>query len=145
MHCIPISLVAITIMAGLSAFMCQVQIPEEGRHWIVGETYHVHIVNGLEKRPKLMKVHCRSADDDLGTHVLWVDQEYFWRFKINVFGSTLFYCDVKRGQRPKHFVAFNTSVEGLSCFKTGQCYWLIADKGFYFSMDDYTWEKKFGW
>lgn len=39
-------------------------------------------------------VHCKSKDDDLGNHVIHDIECYSWEFHPNVFGTTLFSCNI---------------------------------------------------
>ncbi|CAN1144720.1 S-protein homolog 5 [Linum perenne] len=45
-----------------------------------------------------MMVHWKSKDDDMGTHWVPATPEYKWRFRPNVFGNTLFWCQVWKGE-----------------------------------------------
>ncbi|KAH1106082.1 hypothetical protein J1N35_009850 [Gossypium stocksii] len=54
-------------------------------------TWHVHTVNDLSD-DKILFVHCKSKDDDLGIHNLTVGVEFSWKFKLQIFGGTLFWC-----------------------------------------------------
>lgn len=118
---------------------------ENGKIWLFGLRYHVYIINGFENHSKSLLIHCRSKQDDLGKHELKHGQEYTWSFKVNIDGSTLFYCNIRQGKALKHFVAFSAVVEGSDCADTGKCYWLVTEAGFYFSSDNFTWWRKFGW
>ncbi|PKI35806.1 S-protein homolog 2-like [Punica granatum] len=51
----------------------------------------VEIFNKLPNGMPLT-IHCKSKDDDLGTHVLAVGQSFSFKFRVNIFGSTLFFC-----------------------------------------------------
>ncbi|XP_012069296.1 S-protein homolog 74-like [Jatropha curcas] len=53
--------------------------------------FHLHIVNGLSKN-KILLVHCKSKDDDLGIHNITVGSEFSWKFTINFFWTTLYWC-----------------------------------------------------
>ncbi|PPS14572.1 hypothetical protein GOBAR_AA06033 [Gossypium barbadense] len=54
-------------------------------------TWHVHTVNDLSEG-KILLVHCKSKDNDLGIHNLTVGVEFSWKFKLQIFGGTLFWC-----------------------------------------------------
>lgn len=51
----------------------------------------VAIVNDLKNNMDL-GLHCKSADDDLGSHWLRHSAEYSFNFKIRLIGTTQFYC-----------------------------------------------------
>ncbi|PPS14569.1 hypothetical protein GOBAR_AA06030 [Gossypium barbadense] len=53
------------------------------------KTWHVHTINGLSNG-KILLVHCKSKDNDLGIHNLTVGVEFSWQFKLSVTGRTLF-------------------------------------------------------
>lgn len=133
-----ITSIIIVIVLASGAIACA----EDGKIWQFGMKYYVHIMNGFKK--SWLIVHCRSKQNDLGKHSIKGGQEISWHFKVNFDGSTLFYCDVRRGEQTKHFDAFRGVIEGTKCNK-GQCYWLVTEEGFFFSSDNVTWWNKFGW
>ncbi|MBA0763987.1 hypothetical protein Gotri_013372, partial [Gossypium trilobum] len=55
------------------------------------KTWHVHTINGLSNG-KMLLVHCKSKDNDLGIHNLTAGAEFSWQFKLSVTGRTLFWC-----------------------------------------------------
>ena len=58
------------------------------------ETWYIHVVNqvlGTGGGLPLL-VHCKSADDDLGPHVLQPGEQTTWHFKTAVFKKTKFWC-----------------------------------------------------
>ncbi|KAJ9182190.1 hypothetical protein P3X46_006213 [Hevea brasiliensis] len=57
--------------------------------------YHVHIVNNLTNN--ILNLHCKSKDDDLGPHALPVNTEFHFSFRVNLFGTTLFWCNFNWG------------------------------------------------
>jgi len=52
---------------------------------------NVFITNDLEGREDL-NIHCKSEDDDLGQHVLHINQDFKMGFGTNYFWETLFFC-----------------------------------------------------
>ncbi|WCJ26843.1 Plant self-incompatibility protein S1 family [Euphorbia peplus] len=61
--------------------------------------------NGLTQRTKVfiyndigqgenLSVHCKSKDDDLGTHAVQYNQSYQWEFKVDLFDRTRFSCEL---------------------------------------------------
>ncbi|OIV91988.1 hypothetical protein TanjilG_07727 [Lupinus angustifolius] len=55
---------------------------------------HVHVMNFLDRNINL-KVHCKSTDDDLGFHDVSYGNEYEFEFYPNIFGTTLFLCNLQ--------------------------------------------------
>ncbi|XP_038698049.1 S-protein homolog 5-like [Tripterygium wilfordii] len=62
-----------------------------------------HINNDLGPGIDLT-LHCKSKEDDLGEHVLqYHDQGYEFRFRPNIWGSTLFFCSFSWQGGPIHW------------------------------------------
>ncbi|OWM86195.1 hypothetical protein CDL15_Pgr011019 [Punica granatum] len=53
----------------------------------------VDVFNELP-RGATFTIHCKSRDDDLGTHVIQPGQKYEFSFRVNFFKTTLFHCGV---------------------------------------------------
>ncbi|KAK8614897.1 hypothetical protein V6N13_068686 [Hibiscus sabdariffa] len=95
-------------------------------------TWHVHVVNGLSNN-KILLVHCKSADDDLGERHLTVGSESQWHFKQNIIGSTLFWCYVA-SESDHIFAKFNVFWEDRDLFyrcNGDNCIWIAKDDGIY--------------
>ncbi|XP_010495167.1 PREDICTED: uncharacterized protein LOC104772228 [Camelina sativa] len=80
----------------------------------------------------ILKLHCKSSDDDLGFHVLAPNS--FWSFKFTpsvFYGSTLFFCRFKwlPGQS-KRFDIYDDDRDGvrrgIPCI---YCFWDITKEG----------------
>ncbi|KAK8614890.1 hypothetical protein V6N13_068679 [Hibiscus sabdariffa] len=91
---------------------------------------HVHVVNGLSNN-KILFVHCKSDDDDLGEHNLPVGSETQWHFKLNLVGSTLFWCYMA-SESDYIFAKFNVFWEDRDRFyrcNDDSCIWTAKDDG----------------
>ncbi|XP_024195692.1 S-protein homolog 5, partial [Rosa chinensis] len=91
-------------------------------------------------------VHCKSKNDDLGDHTLWINQEFRWYFGLNFWFTTLFYCNFKWDSQEKHIDVFNTPDESpLECMENEECFWKVTEDGFFVSVDNINWVKKLNW
>lgn len=96
--------------------------------------YYVHIVNGLSQFSML--VHCQSKDDDLGyQHLQNRGDDFQWNFKVNFWGTTLFWCKL---EKPDAYVSFETFWPESKntwlrdrCGSQGSCIWIAKDDGIY--------------
>ncbi|KAK8614889.1 hypothetical protein V6N13_068678 [Hibiscus sabdariffa] len=94
--------------------------------------WHVHVVNGLSNN-KILLVHCKSADDDLGIHNLAVDSETQCNFKLNLIGSTLFFCYMASESDHVH-ARLDVFWEDPNLFHVcdwKRCIWTAKDNGIY--------------
>ncbi|KAK8614893.1 hypothetical protein V6N13_068682 [Hibiscus sabdariffa] len=96
----------------------------------------VHVVNGLSNN-KILLVHCKSKDDDLGEHHLSVGSETNWDFRENIWLSTKFWCFV--ASESDHVSAdFDVFWNDHDLFYRckggklrGNCIWIAKDDGIY--------------
>lgn len=86
----------------ISLLLCYSQ---KGESCFLSKRKHVHVVNGLPPNPQPLMAHCKSRDDDLGTHALSINQSFNFNFCIIAF-ETLFHCDVQWEGKGKNFTAF---------------------------------------
>ncbi|KAE8652322.1 hypothetical protein Csa_021997, partial [Cucumis sativus] len=95
------------------------------------ERWHIHIVNGLTKNQNLF-VHCQSKDDDLGKINLSVGKEFNWSFKVNFWGTSLFWCYLHKpnSEYSVSFEAFWVEKKSIwlyyRCYNTN-CIWIAKD------------------
>ncbi|KAI3920175.1 hypothetical protein MKX01_017832 [Papaver californicum] len=54
---------------------------------------HVHLTNILPNN-KDATIHCKSKDNDLGEHTLSFGQDFHWDFRVNIFHTTMFWCNI---------------------------------------------------
>lgn len=115
---------------------------------------HVIIRNGLLEKSAILKVHCKSKEDDLGDHFLKSGgPDFRFKFVSNPwpFGFTLFFCHFYWYQKDAVFDVYNLSISP-DCKDKNQlqrCYWLARDDGFYFNNEGTEfpegWVKKHDW
>ncbi|RDX82151.1 S-protein-like 2, partial [Mucuna pruriens] len=58
------------------------------------EKTHVYIKNSLGVD---LLIHCKSRDNDLGVQLLHPNDTFGFGFRVNLFGTTLFYCSFQWG------------------------------------------------
>ncbi|ESQ36457.1 hypothetical protein EUTSA_v10009662mg, partial [Eutrema salsugineum] len=71
-------------------------------------------------------VHCKSKDDDLGVHNVSFKTDYHFKFKTNIWKSTLFFCSFKWKNQFKWFDIFDAVRDQDLCY---QCNWTIKADG----------------
>lgn len=96
-------------------------------------TWHIHVVNGLSN--DTLSVHCKSKDNDLGNqNLVHRGDEFQWTFKVNFWGTTLFWCYL---EKPHFNVSFEAYwVEKHEPWLNSRCYnnnciWTAKDDGIY--------------
>lgn len=100
---------------------CQSPIPPAKRY--------VHVVNGLSPG-RMLFVHCKSKDDDIGQHNLAVGDEISWSFTINFFSTTLFWCYTRTDHQHATFKVYWVR-PWLDDRCNKNCIWTAKDDGFY--------------
>ncbi|KAJ6864662.1 S-protein [Populus alba x Populus x berolinensis] len=98
----------------------------------VAPWYHLHILNGLSHN-KILLVHCKSKNNDLGVHNIPVNSEFDWSFRSNAWGTTLFWCYLAPDDHSHaDFNAFQDKEKITdSCDGNGNCCWIAKDDGVY--------------
>jgi hypothetical protein len=92
---------------------------------LVSAKRQVIIVNALEGNLDLT-IHCKSADDDLGIHLLHYNDSFSWRFNNNFFNTTLFYCSFKWNNEIHYFDIYKFKRDHDVC---QACLWYINKSG----------------
>ena len=101
----------------------------------------VHIISNLSPNSPSLEVHCQSGEDDLGKHVVGVNQDYHWSFCNSVLGNTLFSCNLRSGSKEVGFVAYSS--EWRQWCPNNTCKWTAKDDGIYFyEAKRYQWNIK---
>ncbi|KAF8394199.1 hypothetical protein HHK36_020406 [Tetracentron sinense] len=106
---------------------------------VVLSKYHVHIGSDLGEGLEL-GIHCKSGDDDLGIHWLPYGTNFTWSFNINLWGTTLFYCNFQWEHVTGHYNIFEAGRDRNRCCNAcyDNCYWAAKQGGLYF----YNYETK---
>ncbi|KAJ8900105.1 hypothetical protein K2173_024221 [Erythroxylum novogranatense] len=97
---------------------------------------HVVIRNELEGG-RVMNIRCRSKDDDIGHLAIPDGHQIEWKFSVNLWGSTLFSCDVQWDDSKWHgFVAYSYRRDSERC--ENKCLWLISRDGLLYGFNEQT-------
>ncbi|XVF76069.1 hypothetical protein PTKIN_Ptkin13bG0236600 [Pterospermum kingtungense] len=77
---------------------------------------------------RILNIHCQSRDNDLGFAALPDGHAFEWRFSVNFWGTTLFYCDVQWDESGWHrFDAYAYEWDSDRC--QTECFWMISRDG----------------
>ena len=94
---------------------------------------HVHVTNMLGDGRR-MNIHCQSKDNDLGNVILKYGFETHWSFSVNLWGTTLFYCNVQWDNSSWYqFDAYSDKRDNVRCYS--ECRWMISNEGLLFGYD----------
>ncbi|OMP09174.1 Plant self-incompatibility S1 [Corchorus olitorius] len=117
---------------------------EDGR--LVRLRFKVHITNGFPNNVHPFIATCRSHDDYLGTHTLWKNGEFRFKFMVHFWKTTHFTCNVTWGPKSlENISVFKNGVETRSCKRTGNCFWKGQEDGIYFCNNNQSYFKKYSW
>ncbi|KAH6804057.1 hypothetical protein C2S51_032304 [Perilla frutescens var. frutescens] len=98
----------------------------------------VYVVNTLPVDSSPMIVNCKFGSQDLGSHVLYHDQDFHWSFCESNQGKTLS-CQVWWGSKKTSFDAFKESGRHIS-----SSFWSARSDGIYLR-DSVGNERKVNW
>nr|POE71736.1 hypothetical protein CFP56_52600 [Quercus suber] len=90
-----------------------------------GREYDVRVVNGFTNNDSLpLVIWCASKDSDLGGRALQEHDDFSWRLRTNLWGTTHFLCTMKWDQKRKSFDAFKVPRDIYRCGPLRKCSWL---------------------
>ncbi|XP_017976409.1 PREDICTED: pumilio homolog 15-like [Theobroma cacao] len=93
------------------------------RYFVMGKIL-VRVMNQLGNH-RTLNIHCQSRDNDLGYVALPDGSEFEWKFSVNFWGTTLFYCNVQWDQSGwHHFDAYAYEWDSSRC--QTECIWKIS-------------------
>ncbi|KAL0349990.1 UNVERIFIED_CONTAM: S-protein2 [Sesamum radiatum] len=96
------------------------------------EVFTVHVVNNLPNNMSTLLIHCASKDDDMGNHTLYVNDDFHWRFHVNFWVSTMFFCRFQWDSKNVAHEVFNKRLGSLC--ENGEdniCLWSVKEDGFW--------------
>ena len=70
--------------------------------------YTVHVQNWFGNETIILQAHCKSGDLDLGLHHISTMEEIKWRFQINFWATTLYFCNLSWAGGHRTFDVFTT-------------------------------------
>ncbi|KAL7147235.1 hypothetical protein ABFS83_06G094600 [Erythranthe nasuta] len=73
-----------------------------------------------------INIHCYSTEDNLGSHDLIYGTNFSWSFRVNVWGTTKFWCDftTKHGSG-----SYGVYTKSLSVYCNDLYQWLVRESG----------------
>lgn len=111
----------------------------------VNRKFHVHVINGFMNQT--LETHCKSKDDDLGLQKISVIGEFQWHFRINYWGTTLYFCDMWWVGGHRHVDVFRVDDEFLdnNCGDSN-CRWMGKEDGIYlFNSEHNEYRFQYNW
>lgn len=90
------------------------------------DTSVVRIYNKLGDGLNLT-IHCKSKDDDLGVHVVTDSNCYHWKFRVNFFATTLFFCGLTWSDGSGVFDIYKATRDLYRC--PTMCIWEVLIDG----------------
>ncbi|KAK9755548.1 hypothetical protein RND81_01G033600 [Saponaria officinalis] len=109
----------------------------------------VHVINDIDDESKSLVIQCKSKDDDLGEHYLRKGEEFKWRFRLQIFWHTLFFCRVRwENNKNRMFDSFKFTKEPKLCNYLdggGEYFWKVKLDGIYFSCNGTDYHKRCEW
>lgn len=112
-----------------------------------------HKINVYNELGQVIRVHCASKNDDMGIHVLSSNQVFSWKFRVNFWETTLFFCRFWWGNKTRSFDVFKAAWDADDDYHHTYSY-VVKSDGFYLSYDeppsaDLTrvrgWDDNFNW
>lgn len=102
--------------------------------------------NNLFLSHSILKVHCKSRDDDLGEHfVKFQNPTYNFSFHDDIIFTTIFKCNLWKGARMEFHKSF-TAYVGDPLYRCGALYtWDARDDAIYLSKNGKAEELKYSW
>ncbi|GAV58694.1 Self-incomp_S1 domain-containing protein, partial [Cephalotus follicularis] len=92
----------------------------------IHSTVYVRVSNSLDDGAEFT-IHCKSKNDDVGTHVIPAGQSYTLSFHPNFWGTTLFFCGITSPEGSVEFVLYDFIRDFMRC--ENECDWTVSNMG----------------
>lgn len=138
---------SVLVISTTNVFIVPVQGQESGGNRWPWHKITVRVENDLRHGVNLL-MHCHSKQDDLGQQVLSYWQGKEWSFKVNIFLTTMYWCNfrwVSDGiTKEKSFKIYEARRDYKKC--AAKCLRSVRGDGVYF-YDEFNdiWEKEYWW
>ncbi|CAN8299400.1 unnamed protein product [Cochlearia groenlandica] len=77
-----------------------------------------------------LNLHCKSTDDDLGLKIVAPNKSWYFRFRPNIWGSTVFSCHFTWLKESRKFDIYDDSRESVNKhIPCTYCFWDISKDG----------------
>lgn len=96
------------------------------------EHWSVQVFNDMQSHQTL-SLHCKSKDDDLGQQNLRIGEQFSWRFRVNLWQTTLYWCYMHNQHSHVALEVFwpeSHMFLSRRCKDNG-CIWYARDDGIY--------------
>ncbi|KAH7521870.1 hypothetical protein FEM48_Zijuj07G0077900 [Ziziphus jujuba var. spinosa] len=87
----------------------------------------VQVYNKLGDDFLNLTIHCKSKDDDLGTHTIANNDYFYWKFRVSFFGKTLFFCELSWRDGSGVYDIYKTARDFHRC--PTKCDWEVLKDG----------------
>ncbi|XP_039040156.1 S-protein homolog 5-like [Hibiscus syriacus] len=103
-----------------------------------GIEFEVRVINGFSNNSSLpLVIWCVSQqDEDMGGRALQESDDYGWRVKTNLWGSSDYLCTLKWDRKRRSFEGFKVGRDSQRCGSLNKRCWVVREDGFYFSRDE---------
>ncbi|XP_047336002.1 S-protein homolog 2-like [Impatiens glandulifera] len=105
---------------------------------------HMNITNELHSNV-MLKMHCKSEDDDLGDHSIAYGESLYWSFKSKLFiHTTVFTCSMSWDSISGTFDVYRATRDDSRCAE--KCWWRIrTDGAFSYNEQLDRWDLLYDW
>lgn len=114
--------------------------------------FNVRILNNLPKDSAVggtVRIHCASADTDLGYHRLQQKKEFRWSFCMNFWLTTMYFCHFWWNKKDVALEVFSFNMIGKCEYKDSNqtlkvCLWDVREDGLYLGQEHPRREARWG-